>query len=315
MYQFDRFGTITTVFAFLSVIAPIATSQSTGSAGTIEGVALDSSGKPSPETLVFAIRMSPNRWTSRPVLTTTVGAFALSGLAPGDYVLCAAADPYYAPFLSAKGSSNGEWSVAFLARRQGSGGTTWTNAMGCVSNRGGTQTCLWLNQEDRDQFLASTAVSDRQSSPLLADYWFSYLTASPSGPAQLQQNAVYFSSGTDNPVGAVLESNVDPSQWRLISACPTGCVGAGDYIGTAANRNMGFLTPVVRATVISQGLSIKVGDIYSAIAVDPPGEVFGSNFYPKVGWVPHGARLTDFGGANRALRPWEQGVDIRRRHQ
>ena len=93
MYQFDRFGTITTVFAFLSVIAPIATSQSTGSAGTIEGVALDSSGKPSPETLVFAIRMSPNRWTSRPVLTTTVGAFALSGLAPGDYVLCAAADP------------------------------------------------------------------------------------------------------------------------------------------------------------------------------------------------------------------------------
>ena len=73
----------------LSVIATL-TAQNTGG---IQGTAFDSSGKPSAETLVRAVRVQPTRWTSPPAATSTTGAFALSGLAPGEYILCAIADP------------------------------------------------------------------------------------------------------------------------------------------------------------------------------------------------------------------------------
>lgn len=67
-----------------------AAAQSTGS---ILGTALDSSGKPSSETLVRAMRMQPTRWTGPSVATSAAGTFALTGLTPGEYVLCALADP------------------------------------------------------------------------------------------------------------------------------------------------------------------------------------------------------------------------------
>ena len=74
--------------AALAVAATVA--QTTGS---IQGTALDASGKPSAETLVRALRLSPTRWTSPSVVTSTAGAFKIPALVPGDYVLCATADP------------------------------------------------------------------------------------------------------------------------------------------------------------------------------------------------------------------------------
>lgn len=68
----------------------MAAAQSTGS---IQGTALDPSGKPASQVGVRAIRVSPTRWTSPGVAVAEAGIFTLTGLAPGDYMLCAVADP------------------------------------------------------------------------------------------------------------------------------------------------------------------------------------------------------------------------------
>ena len=65
---------------------------STGT-GTIEGTVLDTSTKPLSAARVLAVRVRPTAWTSRPVASSAKGEFRIAGLADGDYILCASADP------------------------------------------------------------------------------------------------------------------------------------------------------------------------------------------------------------------------------
>ncbi len=77
----------------LLTAAAFAASTLAQTTGSIQGTALDAVGKPSTETLVRVIRLRPTRWTSPSVQTTAAGAFTIPALAPGEYVLCAMADP------------------------------------------------------------------------------------------------------------------------------------------------------------------------------------------------------------------------------
>ena len=77
----------------LLIAAALATSGLAQTTGSVQGTALDASGKPSTETLVRVIRLRPTRWTSPSVQTSAAGAFTIPALAPGEYVLCAMADP------------------------------------------------------------------------------------------------------------------------------------------------------------------------------------------------------------------------------
>ena len=77
----------------LLMAAALAASSLAQTTASIQGTALDATGKPSTETLVRVIRLRPTRWTSPSVQTTADGAFTIPALAPGEYVLCAMADP------------------------------------------------------------------------------------------------------------------------------------------------------------------------------------------------------------------------------
>ena len=76
---------------FLSVCAALPAAAQ--SAGAIEGTVLDTSSKPLPGARVRAVRVRPTAWTSKPVASSAAGQFRITGLADGDYILCAAADP------------------------------------------------------------------------------------------------------------------------------------------------------------------------------------------------------------------------------
>ena len=61
--------------------------------GIIEGTVTDSAGRSGVSTKVRAVRLRPTGWTSRPVQASRYGTFRITGLADGEYVLCAAPPP------------------------------------------------------------------------------------------------------------------------------------------------------------------------------------------------------------------------------
>jgi hypothetical protein len=132
---------------------------------------------------------------------------------------------FYAPYLSAAGSQDGLWAVAFPIRWG-----NYNNIYICTSNRG----CGLVNAGADDEFLAGVSVST-EGGYWVSDYAYSTLYA-PTLP--LIRQAIYFPPG-QNGIGATTSTGIDPTQWLFTTdRCTSTCYAAGDFHTIAATASM-----------------------------------------------------------------------------
>jgi len=144
---------------------------------------------------------------------------------------------WYAPYLEAKGYTNGMWAVAF-SMSVDSKNYIYIH----TSSRGGGI----AHRSGPDQFLPAVSVSGD------GGYWLSYWTFQNESPVfpLVKRHVLYFPLG-EVGIGAEPKLNVNPSKWVRVGTgllgclSPVGCFEAGDYHTMASNPFAGSLMPYV----------------------------------------------------------------------
>jgi hypothetical protein len=184
---------------------------------------------------------------------------------------------YYSSFVSAKGYSNGLWTVAFPVNRNG-----FNNVIMCTSNRA----CFYANGAADDQFLAGTSVSGD------GGYWVSWYTYSTlnTRSVPLYRQTILFPASAA-AVGVTTQYNINPTYW--IPDTPTSsrcgqvtCFEAGDWVEIGSNPFAAASSPFVR-----QDTGFPFTDLAQDFITDPPAPIPG-NFVPNVIPVPVGADIS-----------------------
>jgi len=141
---------------------------------------------------------------------------------------------FYAPYLDAKGFTDGRWVVVFPVNNGG-----YNNIFIASSDRGNGL----VNSYADDQFLGAVATSSD------GGYWVNYYTFSDSNRnLPLIEQAIYIPPGA-SPIGATTSpaGGISPTSWdQSFSAsrgCPTPCFSAGDYNGISSNPYASASTP------------------------------------------------------------------------
>jgi hypothetical protein len=200
---------------------------------------------------------------------------------------------YYAPLLDARGSTNGQWAVAFPVNNGG-----YNNIYLCTSDRG----CGFVNATNNDQFLAGTAIGAHPGTAQ-ADYWCSYLTFHSSGTRSLPlavQSAYLPAGGA--AVVSTTSSNVDPSAWLVRGdRCIDNCYTAGDFAGIAASLSSIVSAPFVQRDAVKNNLFQAFFQMPSSTAY------FSAN--PSLGTYAVGASLQSLG---LTLPAQSMGLDLRK---
>jgi hypothetical protein len=200
---------------------------------------------------------------------------------------------YYAPLLDARGSTSGQWVVAFPVNNVG-----YNNIYACTSDRG----CGFVNAVNNDQVLAGVSVATRAGAAQ-PDYWFSYLTYTSLGTRvlPLTVQAVYLPAGTA-AVAATLSVGIDPSSWLIrTDRCVDSCYTAGDYAGMASNVSAQASAPFVRQDSQENNL------FQDFVQASPPASSLLVN--PSVGTYPSGSSLQLL---SAPLPAQSYGLDLRR---
>ena len=184
---------------------------------------------------------------------------------------------FYAPFLDAKGFTDGAWTVAFPVNNNG-----YNNIYVFSSNRGGSGGGGFVNAEANDQFLHGVSIGGDLAT------WISYYTynkelAPRSLPLWMQ--AIYIPQ-FGIPVGADLDKTINPTAWgRLSRGGSLFSFVAGDYNGIASN-------PFKAASIPHVNESMNTNDLFQHFVQEPPGPLQEKNFLPNYMPFPLGADLT-----------------------
>ena len=178
---------------------------------------------------------------------------------------------FYSPFLDARGTANGNWSVVFPANYMG-----FSNTYLCTNFRG----CGFVNQGAADEFLAATNIASDDS------IWVSYKTF--ANGTTLRQDAFYFPAGGPTS-DAIVHSAIDPASWYPAPSSLSRCLGAcyieGDYTHISSN-------PYAAASLQFVSTSPPTNYLYQNFVQDPPGIGNIPQFVPKFVPFPLGFNVT-----------------------